>query len=97
MSYLITVFVVNSPRSITLADETGHIYLVLWRQRAEEVNFKAGDVLSLQNVVVSTFREQTTVTTSFETALNIVDKDIAVNEAAIPLTEQLPWWPPFSL
>ena len=69
-------------REITLADETGQIDLVLWRQRAENVDFKTGDVLSLQNVVVSTFQDQTTVTTSFETSLNVIEKDIAVTEEA---------------
>ena len=60
----------------------GQIDLVLWRKRAEKVDFKAGDVLSLQNVVVSTFQQQTTVTTSFETSLSVIEKDIAVIEEA---------------
>ena len=59
----------KTKREISLADETGQIDLVLWRQRAEKVDFQAGDVLSLQNVVVSTFQQQTTITTSFETFL----------------------------
>ena len=45
----------KTKREISLADETGQIDLVLWRKRDEKVDFKAGDVLSLQNVVVSTF------------------------------------------
>ena len=69
-------------QEITLADKTSQIDLVLWRQRAENVDFKAGDVLSLQNVVVSTFQQQITVTTSFETSLNVIEKDIAVTKEA---------------
>ena len=53
----------KTKREISLADETGQIDLMLWRKRAEKVDFKAGDVLSHQNVVVSTFQQQTTVTT----------------------------------
>ena len=52
------------------------------RQRAENVDFKTGDVLSLQNVVVSTFQQQITVTTIFETSLHVIEKDIAVTEEA---------------
>lgn len=39
-------------------------------------------MLSLQNVVVLTFEQQITVTTSFETSLNVIEKDIAVTEEA---------------
>ena len=35
-----------------------------------------------QNVVVLTFQDQTTVTTSFKTSLNVIEKDIAVTEEA---------------
>ena len=72
----------KTKREISLADETGQIDLALWRKRAEKVDFKAGDVLSLQNVVVSTFQQQATVTTSFETSLSVIEKDIAVIEEA---------------
>ena len=60
----------------------GQINLVSWRQLPENVDFKAGDVLSLQNIVVSTFQQQITVTTSFETSVNVIEKDIAVTEEA---------------
>ena len=42
-------------RTVSLADTTGQIDLVLWRYRAEKINFKEGDVLRLDNMVASKF------------------------------------------
>ena len=80
---------VKTKKEITLADETGHIDLVLWRQRAERINFETGDVLSLQNVVLSTFNDKTTVTTSFESTINVADDEIAVKEDAKSLNRKI--------
>ena len=62
---------------------------MLWRQRAERINFKTGHVLSLQNAVLSTFNEKTTVTTSFESTINVVDNEIAVREDAKSLNRKI--------
>ena len=64
----------KSKRSIFLADNTGHIELVLWRERAETIQFKEGNVLSLQNVVLSTFNNQLSVTSTFETVITTLMK-----------------------
>ena len=67
----------KTKREVNLADETGHIELILW---AENVSFKTGDVLSLANVVVSSFNRQVNVTTSFETAISVVNEIMEVKE-----------------
>ena len=54
--------------------------MVLWRERAENVSFKTGDVLSLANVVVSSFNRQVNVTTSFETTISVVNEVMEVKE-----------------
>ena len=64
----------KSKRSIFLADNTEHIELVLRRERAETIQFKEGDVLSLQNVVLSTFNNQLSVTSTFETVITTLMK-----------------------
>ena len=66
-------------REIILADETGQIALVLWREKAAEVGFKEGDVVSLQNIDVSIFNKQINVTTSFETT-KMIDEAMEVKE-----------------
>ena len=67
-------------REIILADETGQIALVLWREKAAEVGFKEGDVVSLQNIDVSIFNKQINVTTSFETTIKMIDEAMEVKE-----------------
>ena len=57
----------KTKRSIHLADHTGHIEFVLWRERADNFHFSEGDVLSLENAVVSNFNNTISLTTTFET------------------------------
>ena len=45
----------NRKRTVHLADETAQMELVLWRERAENVNFKEGDVVHLDNMVAYKF------------------------------------------
>ena len=70
----------KTKRTLYLADNTGHIELVLWRERAENIEFGKGDVLSLQNVVLSTFNNQLSVTLmplmAFSEAMKIVNCNI---------------------
>jgi ssDNA-binding replication factor A large subunit len=40
-------------RDVLLADETGQVALVLWRQRAETIEFKEGDIIDIENAVTS--------------------------------------------
>ena len=75
-------------RSVSLAGSTGHIELVLWRERAESVTFNEGDVLCLENVVVSKFNNLFTLTTTFETAISKVDDQMA-NVAVRSVKRQL--------
>ncbi|KAK3745928.1 hypothetical protein QZH41_003072 [Actinostola sp. cb2023] len=56
-------------REIVLADKTGEISLVLWRDRAKEISFKKGDVLKIENAVVGSFNKRLYMTTSMETSL----------------------------
>ena len=62
-------------RSVYLADNTGHIQLVLWRERAENISFQKDDVLMLENVVISTFNNESSLTTTFKTSITVV-KDV---------------------
>ena len=75
----------KSKRSIFLADNTGHIELVLWRERAETIQFKEGDVLSLQNVVLSTFNNQLSVTSTFATVITTLNEEMTVASTQHPL------------
>lgn len=45
----------KSKRNVHLADNTGHIDLVLWRDRADNAEFEEGDVLDLENMILSEF------------------------------------------
>jgi hypothetical protein len=38
-------------RDVHLADDTGQITLVLWRERAKTIHFKEGDVITIENAV----------------------------------------------
>ena len=75
----------KTKKSIYLADNTGHIELVLWRERAENIEFSEGDVLSLQNVVLSTFNNQLSVTSSFETVITTLNEEMTVASTQHPL------------
>jgi hypothetical protein len=65
-------------RDITLADETGQMTLVLWRQRAREINFKENDVISIQNAVTSIFNSKVNITSTSETIIKVVQELITV-------------------
>ena len=64
-------------REILLADSTGHINLVMWRERAESITFKEGDVLILESMVLSKFNDVVSITTTFESSIIKVDEDIS--------------------
>ena len=55
---------------------------------AERINFETGHVVYLQNVALSAFNEKT-VTTSFESTINVVDNEIAVTEDTRSLNRKI--------
>ena len=65
----------KSKRNINLADPTGHIQLVLWRDRAENIVFKVGDIVSIENAVISNYGNTLTVTTTLETTISVEEDD----------------------
>ena len=69
-------------RTVLLADETGQMELVLWRERAENVNFKEGDVVHLDNMVASKFNGQLNLTTTFESCISLLEEEIKVAKSA---------------
>ena len=69
-------------REILLADKTGEIPLVLWRDRAKECVLQKGNVVKMQNAVVSSFNKRRYVTTTFETSLEVVEEELEVGESA---------------
>lgn len=75
----------KTKRTIYLADSTGHIELVLWREQAENIEFSKGDVLSLQNLLLSTFNNQLSVTSSFETVITTLNEEMTVPSTQHPL------------
>ena len=77
-------------RIVHLADSTGHIDLVLWRDQAESINFEKGDVLMLENIVVSTFSNQISLTTTFERQMKVVSESMTVTSTEHPKCDVVP-------
>ena len=77
-------------RIVYLADSTGHIDLVLWWDRAENINFEKGDVLMLENIVFSTFNNQISLTTTFETPMKVVSESMTVTSTERPKSDVVP-------
>ena len=71
----------KSKRSVHIADSTGHIELVLWRERAEHFEHKENDVLLIQSAVLSMFSGKMTITTIYETTINKIDEEMNVATA----------------
>jgi hypothetical protein len=65
-------------REVLLADETGHIIMVLWRERAKNVNFEKDDVVDIQNAVASSFNNKVNITTSSETTISKLSESLTV-------------------
>lgn len=72
----------KTKRNIHVVDHTGHIQLVLWRDRAENVQFSVGNVLGLQNVVVSNYGHTLNLSTTFVTGMKKFVEDMMVPAAA---------------
>lgn len=65
-------------RDIILGDESGQVTFVLWRQKAESVNFQEGDVINVENAVTTTFNNNVLVTTGGETKISVVNEEMKV-------------------
>ncbi len=74
----------KTKREVSLTDNTGHINLVLWRDRADNLSLEERDVVSLTNVVLSNFNNCVSLTTSFETAITMIDEEMAICSAPRP-------------
>ena len=74
----------KAKRNIHLADETGRMQLVLWRDRAENVEFNVGNVLCIQNAVMSIHGHTLNLTTTFETSFTKLDQVMTVAAATEP-------------
>lgn len=61
-------------RDVLLADETGQVALVLWRQRAETIEFKEGDIIDIENAVTSSFNNTVTLSAAGETTISVSNK-----------------------
>lgn len=72
----------KSKREVIIGDCTGSMTLVLWRERAENVEFQAGDVLQLNNMGINSFNNTFSLTTTFETSIVKTEEEMIVK--AIP-------------
>jgi hypothetical protein len=77
----------KTKRSVQIADTTGEIELILWRERADVIAFEDGNVLNLENIVVSKFNGKLNLTTAFESSITILDEEMTV---ARPTKRPLP-------
>ncbi|KAK3746091.1 hypothetical protein QZH41_004628 [Actinostola sp. cb2023] len=77
-------------RDILLADKTGEIPLVLWRDQAKACVLEKGNVVKIQNAVVSSFNKKRYVTTTFETSIELINDDLEVDESASHHTRAKP-------
>lgn len=74
-------------RTVFLADQTGQMELVFWRERPENVNFKEGDLVRLDNMVAWNswlkFNDQLNLTTTFESCITtLLEEEIIVAKSA---------------
>lgn len=72
----------KTKRTVRVGDMTGQMELILWREQADVICFKNGDVLRLENVVVSKFNGQLNLTTAFETSITVLDEEMTVARSA---------------
>lgn len=71
-------------RDVLMADTTGEINLVLWEGRTEEFDYRDGDIVMIENAVVSSFNKTLYITTSTETSFEVIDdEDLELDEARI--------------
>ena len=66
---------------VHLADNTGHVDLVLWRDRADNAEFEEGDVLGLENMVLSEFNNHFSLTATLETIITKLNENMTISAA----------------
>lgn len=71
----------KNKRNVHLADNTGHIDLVLWRDRADNAEFEEGDVLGLENIILSEFNNHLSLTATLETTITKLNENMTVSAA----------------
>ena len=74
----------KAKRNIHLADHSGHIQMVLWRDHAENSQVVEGNVLSIKNAVVSNYHQALSLTTTFETTITSIDEVMTAAPAEEP-------------
>lgn len=62
-------------RDIICQDNTGQITLVLWRDRAKNFYFKSNEVISIENVVSSSFQNKINITSTQETIIKTINDE----------------------
>lgn len=62
-------------RDVICADSTGSITLVLWRERANNVEFEVGDTITIENATTSSFNNNINLTTTGETIITKINDD----------------------
>ena len=58
--------------------------MVLWREQANNIGFTEGNVIILENVVVSKFNSQCSLTTTFETLITVVEESMTIASTQHP-------------
>ena len=71
----------KSKRNVHLSDNTVHIDLVLWRDRADNAEFEEGDVLGLENMVLSEFNNHFSLTATLETIITKLNENMTISAA----------------
>lgn len=61
---------IKQKREVQLADETGDITLVFWRDRAESITFQQGDVIRVENAATTAFNGKIMLTATAETIIS---------------------------
>ena len=72
----------ETKRSVQIADTAGEIELILWRECVEFIAFEDGNVLNLENIVVSKFNGKLNLTTAFKSSIMVVDEEMTVARPA---------------
>jgi DNA-directed RNA polymerase subunit RPC12/RpoP len=65
----------KTKRTVCVGDMMGQMELILWREQADVICFKNGDV-------VSKFNGQLNLTTAFETSITVLDEEMTVARSA---------------
>lgn len=65
-------------RELILGDETGHVRLVLWCERAKESSLKQDDTVLIENAIKTTYNGAILITATNDTVIKAINEDIQV-------------------